>query len=221
MKKLTLGFCPIGNGISIAPFDDVFAESQDISYSLKGVDAVVFWGGQDIHPSLYGAPASRRSQAYDKPSQRDVFEWRAMKWCILNKIPMIGVCRGAQMLCAAAGGYLVQHVIGHNSGGHSIITSDGVVFNTTSAHHQMMYPFDVNHVMLAHSSMKLSNTYMDGMDKEINMEGKPEPEVVWFPDIRGLAIQGHPEWVKPDSDFAKYCNDMVREYVLEHVDLPF
>jgi Peptidase C26 len=219
MKKLTLGYCPMGNGDSIAPFDDVFANKQDISMDLKGVDAVIFWGGSDIHPSLYNANLSRRSQAAFKPSSRDVFEWRAMKWCIVNKIPMIGVCRGAQMLCAAAGGKLIQHAIGHTNGNHSMITSDGTLMSTTSAHHQMLYPFDVNHEVLATSTMKLSNTYLDGDDKEIDMEGKPEIEACWFPDIKGLGIQGHPEWAKQGGEFANYCNDLVREYILQLVDV--
>ena len=221
MKKLTLGYCPVGNGNSIAPFDDVFANKQDISTSIDGVDAVIFWGGSDIHPSLYGESISIKSQAGQIPSHRDIFEWRAMKYCIVNSIPMIGICRGAQMLCAAAGGRLIQHATGHTYGGHSIITKEGVMMQTTSAHHQMMYPFDVAHEILANSTMTLSNTYLDGDDNEINMEGKKEVEVCWFPDIKGLAIQGHPEWAKPDSEFAIYCNDLVREYLLNLVDIAY
>jgi len=218
MKPLTLGYCPVGHGPS--PFDDVFGVRQDVSkFGFSGVDAVVFWGGTDIHPSLYRHSTSLRSQAGQGPSSRDIFEWGAMKYCKLNKIPMIGVCRGAQMLCAAAGGWLVQHMSGHGNGNHAMITSEGVVMQTTSAHHQLMYPFDVNHTVLAKTTRILSHTYLDGTDSEVDMEGKPEIEVCWFPDIKGLAIQGHPEWVNNDSEFAIYCNDLVREYVLEMADI--
>jgi len=186
-----------------------------------GVDAVVFWGGTDIHPDLYNHSVSRRSQAGQVPSMRDVFEWNAMKYCKMMGIPMIGVCRGAQMLCCAAGGYLVQHMTGHTSGNHAMITSEGVVMNTTSAHHQLMYPFNVNHEVLAQSTRQLSHTYLDGTDSEMDMEGKPEIEVCWFPDIKGLAIQGHPEWSRNDSDFAIYCNDLIREKVLGLVDIEY
>lgn len=220
MKKLTLGYCPVGHGSS--PLDDVFGWQQDVSkLGFEGVDAVVFWGGTDIHPDLFNHSVSRRSQAGSAPSGRDLFEWGAMKYCKINKIPMIGICRGAQMLCCAAGGWLIQHMNGHNHGQHAMITSDGVVMQTTSAHHQLMYPFDVNHKVLAQSTRHLSNTYMDGTDTEVDMTGKPEIEACWFPDIRGLAIQGHPEWVNNDHEFALYCNDLVREYVLELVDIGF
>lgn len=220
MKKLTLGYCPVGHGAS--PLDDVFALQQDVSkVGFEGVDAVVFWGGTDIHPDLYKHPQSRRSQAGLGPSARDLFEWGAMKYCKANKIPMIGVCRGAQMLCAAAGGWLIQHMGGHNMGQHSMLTSEGQVITTTSAHHQLMYPYDVNHEVLAHSTRKLSHSYLDGTDDEVDMLNKPEIEVCWFPDIRGLAIQGHPEWVQNDHEFALYCNDLVREYILELVDIAY
>lgn len=220
MKKLTLGYCPVGHGPS--PFDDVFALQQDVSkVGFDGVDAVVFWGGTDIHPALFRHSTSKRSQAGNGPSQRDLFEWGAMKYCKVNKIPMIGVCRGAQMLCAFAGGWLIQHMGGHNMGTHSMITNEGVVLPTTSAHHQLMYPFDVNHKILAQSTRKLSHSYLDGTDSEVDMTDKPEIEACWFPDIRGLAIQGHPEWVANESEFGMYCNDLVREYVLELVDIAY
>jgi len=220
MKPLTLGYCPIGHGDS--PFRDVFKLEQDVSkVGFVGVDAVVFWGGQDIHPSLYNHGMSKRSQAGSTPSARDVFEWNAMKYCKMHKIPMIGVCRGAQMLCAAAGGWLVQHMNGHTNGSHAMITSEGVVMSTTSAHHQLMYPFHVNHEVLAQSTRKLSHTYLDGNDSEMDMLNKPEIEVAWFPDILGLAIQGHPEWSQNDSDYAKYCNDLIREKVLGLVDIAY
>lgn len=224
MKELTLGFCPIGNGTAISPFDQIFSKKLDISKgdNIKHCDAVVFWGGTDIHSSLYGAEANSHSQATGKfPSHRDEFEWAAMKYCKIHKIPMIGVCRGAQMLCAMAGGWLIQHVTGHQCGHHSMITSDGKLLTTTSAHHQMMYPFEVNHEMLAYSTRDLSSTYQDGLNGEVEMESKVEPEVVWFPDIRGLAIQGHPEWDDPKGSFNAYILDLVREKALNLVDAPF
>lgn len=216
---MKLGYCPIGNGSSIAPFDDIFSHKQDVSVSLEGVDAVVFWGGTDIHPSLYKQKAHSKSQVrgVDKPSDRDIFEWGVMKYCKLNDIPMIGVCRGAQLMCAFAGGKLIQHVDGHHNY-HDIITNDGVIVNTTSCHHQMMYPFDVPHVMLASSKICESSIY-EGEDDEqlLTMFARDEPEVVYFPKINGLAIQGHPEWVGNDDEFAVYCNELVLEYLFKDI----
>lgn len=208
-----LGFCPQGNGDSIAPFDDVFPRWQDISKSLDGVDAVVFWGGTDVHSSIYKQPPHPMNQvalAKEVP-KRDAFELKAMKWCVVNDIPMIGVCRGAQLMCAFAGGSLIQHVDGHHQN-HKIVTEDGEVMDTTSCHHQMMYLEKVEHELLAWTPHQRSHMYEDGYgtllrEKVLNMK---EPEVVYFPTIRGLAIQGHPEWAV-GSRFAEYCNELVEQ----------
>ena len=218
-RKLRLGFCPVGNGDSIDPFNRVFAEKQDISkHGFTGVDAVIFWGGTDISPSYYKEPPHLRTQQTDVPSSRDIFEWKAMNYCKANNIPMIGICRGAQLMCVFAGGKLIQHVNGHHSP-HIIQTSTNELFTATSDHHQMMYPFDVDHELLAFASRKMSSVYEDGWNSSIkDMIDKPEPEVVFFPKIQGLAIQGHPEWACVGR-FADYCNELVLHLVEEKEEL--
>ena len=196
-KKLVLGFSPWGNGESIFPFNVVFDTAQDVrKHGFQGIDALVLWGGEDIHPSFYDEKAHKYNQAGPTRSARDVFEWKAMLYCKMNNIPIIGVCRGAQFLCAFAGGSLVQHVEGHTNGHHMVVTLDGEEYSTTSAHHQMMQLEKTEHQLLAWSKKKLSTVYQDGEHSEIAyMKDRPEPEVVYFPKIRGLAVQGHPEWI--------------------------
>ena len=215
---MKLGYCPIGNGNSIAPFDKVFDESVNVlnEKDLKNLDAVVFWGGTDIHSSLYQHPTHHLNQSRGTyPSERDKFEWALMKFCVHNKIPMIGVCRGAQLMCAFAGGSIIQHVNGHvGVGDHLVTTDEGENFTVTSCHHQMMYPWEVPHDMLAWSSHNLSDRYDTYLAKQADMKDKVEPEVVYFPAINGLAIQGHPEWAI-GSRFAQYCNDQIQSLLLK------
>lgn len=220
MKDLVLGYSPYGNGNSIFPFDDVFSHKQDILHQgIEGIDALVLWGGTDIHPSYYGETHHSRSQAFMNPPSRDVLEWKAMVYCKLHNIPMIGVCRGAQFMCAFAGGKLIQDVTGHAQGGsHDVITNDGQVFSTTSAHHQMMYPFDVPHEMLAWSKTKRSAHYQNGDDAPIaSMFDKVEPEVVFFPKIRALCIQGHPEWMTKKDPLVGWFNELIVDKLLNKV----
>ena len=216
---MKLGYCPIGNGDSINPFDEIFSDAQDISvHGIAGCDAVVFWGGTDVHPSFYGEKPHRRNQAqYERPSPRDTFERKAMLACITNDIPMIGVCRGAQLMCAVAGGSIIQDVTDHGFT-HGIITEEGEVLPTTSAHHQMMNPWNVPHKLLAWASKNHSRHYQNGLHLEVpEMKQHPEPEIIYFPRIRGLAIQGHPEWVPNDSPFAKLCNKFVMQYLFSDI----
>ena len=60
-------------------------------------------------------------------------------------------------------------------------------------------------------------TVYEGKDetdiKSTPRDGK-EPEVVWFPEIQGLAIQPHPEWMVSNSKFVDWVLDTVRERII-------
>jgi len=215
--KLILGYMPDGTG-TVFPFNQTFNNGQDILRSgFDGVDALVLWGGEDIHPSYYNERPHKYTQNKHGKSQRDINEWKAMKYAQINKIPIIGVCRGAQFLCVFSGGSLIQHVTGHVGGGrHNIMFADrNDVMVTTSCHHQMMYPWKTDYQLLAWATMRLSDCYEGEDEKEVvNMANKFEPEVIYFPKTRGLAIQGHPEWMEDSDPFVLYCNQMVQELLL-------
>lgn len=168
---------------------------------LLGHDALVVWGGEDISPSLYKQRANRSATgARDEPSRRDRIEWDLMQQAIKYGIPIIGVCRGGQMLCAAAGGTLYQHVDGHTNGRHQAETIDGKTIMISSLHHQMMNPEGTNHEMWMWSKDKRSDTYVtqDGPIED-PLQVVIEPEYVYFPDIKGHAIQWHPEFHEADE----------------------
>ncbi len=219
MNQRKLGYLPCYVGASIKPFDQLFPGGavNVLEKGFEGLSAILLWGGTDIHPAYYGAQAHRSNDTryYKEPSIRDKNEWKAMIYAKANHIPIIGVCRGAQFLCAFAGGSLIQDVTGH-AGGHHKVTckvDDGEeILETTSAHHQMMYPFDIKHEMLAWSTDKKSHRYDVGPDQATpEMDGKVEPEVVWFPTVKGFGIQGHPEWMSEDSSFVQWCLDSISQ----------
>ena len=219
IKVLTLGHVGMGTG-DVEPFDQRYDTGMLVNAKAIqngcDIDALVIWGGEDISPSIYGDMVSRYTHAPSVPSRRDRIEMDACMAAIDRGIPIIGVCRGAQLVCALAGGRLIQHVNGH-SGSHMMETSEGDLIRTTSVHHQMMYPFDVECELLAWSETNRSDVYIIGNDQtDPSMENKCEPEVVWFPEIKALAIQGHPEFVSnPDTDpFVQYCMRMVDQYIL-------
>ncbi len=221
MKELTLAYSPYGNGTNIYPFDAVFAYQQNAkNMGFDGADAFLLWGGTDIHPSFYGAKAHPFNGAPTHPSERDMWEWKAMQHCKANKIPMIGVCRGAQFLCAFAGGKLIQHCEGHNNGGHVVVDIYGAQYQVTSAHHQMMDVTGSVHELIATPPMPLSSFYYGEtsqtpthLENGLSTDKFIEPEVVFFPEINALAMQGHPEWVGKDSLFVKKCNEYVVDYL--------
>lgn len=222
LKQLTLAYAG-SNGSSIAPFESTFHYKVNaMRHGFDQADAFILWGGEDIHPSLYGAKANINNHARGNyPSKRDTWEWQAIKYCKANNIPIIGVCRGAQMLCAAAGGKLIQHTSGHaTTMGHTVETNDGESFVVTSAHHQMLDVYNTNHEMLGWSTKTISDIYYGETNEtpkhiadQIAAGVWVEPEMVYFPDLNALAIQGHPEWAV-GSQFARWCNKAVCDMLL-------
>ncbi len=210
-KELSLGFVPYGTGV-VRPFNTIFAHAVQVSPEdiLSGkVDALVIWGGADISPSIYGQPVEKNCGATADLSHRDQIEVSVTAAAIQAGVPILGICRGAQLLCAMAGGTLYQDVHGH-FGDHEITTHDGKSYVTSSVHHQMMKVDAMNpedYQLLAWST-KHRTKPEDGVAGE-------EPEVVYFPKIKGLAIQGHPEFMSPDCDFVAYSRQLVKEYLLK------
>lgn len=221
-KKLTLGFSPYGTGTDF-PFNRIFHKTEELrdNPDLEGIDALVLWGGRDINSSFYKAaphPSNQAKTDGDSLVERDRVEWHWLHAAKKKQIPVIGICRGAQLMCAFAGGSLFQHVGGHDNQPHLVQTLDGETLMTNSYHHQMMDVTGTKHEVLAWSKTNLSPYYdkegFDSARKNKPLDGL-EPEVVFFPDIQGFAIQGHPEWLPATSKF----NDWVLQNTKDFLNL--
>ena len=213
---MKLGYSPHAYHGSIFPFQSLFSSSGSLADTpVAACNAIVLWGGTDINPGLYQAEAHPYN-GFQPGSLRDKQERVWVEQAIELGIPIIGVCRGAQFICAMAGGKLIQHCTGHGSS-HDMTTHDGKVYQTTSSHHQMLSPFnlpDDDYKMLAWSTEELSDRY-DGETPDEQLVPLVEPEVVLFPNIRALAIQGHPEWCNSDRDpYVQWCLKQIKALVV-------
>lgn len=74
--------------------------------AMDGVDGLVLSGGEDIHPALYGAEPS--PHAYPPSRERDLFELALFAAARHRELPVLGICRGIQLVNVAMGGTLVQ-----------------------------------------------------------------------------------------------------------------
>lgn len=184
---------PVGNLFPNAALLRAY-KPREYEAMVPAADLVMFGGGSDIHPSIYGCEDVGSGVGIG-PSNRDKFEIDIFKLAKELGKPMIGICRGAQFLCAMNGGKLVQDVTGHGAT-HAVTASDGDVFLITSTHHQMMYPWDVEHELLSWSNNR-SKEYLHDIPDYI--QHNCDPEAVYFPEGRCLAVQGHPEWMAPTS----------------------
>jgi putative glutamine amidotransferase len=75
---------------------------------LAELDGVVLQGGVDMSPLHYGEEPARREWSGDPA--RDVYEMEIVRACLELDLPLLGVCRGAQVLNVALGGSLYQDI---------------------------------------------------------------------------------------------------------------
>jgi imidazoleglycerol phosphate synthase glutamine amidotransferase subunit HisH len=163
--------------------------------NVADADLVMFTGGADVDPVLYGEKTGAYTGSNRVRDQQETTVFEEAKR--LGK-KMIGICRGSQFLCVMAGGKLVQHCTHHAIGGvHEINWAKGSPSFITSTHHQMQYPFNMDkkdYYMCAYSTKKKSDVYLNGDNEPIDLPKEfVEPEVVVYKNIDAIAIQGHPE----------------------------
>jgi putative glutamine amidotransferase len=75
---------------------------------LPRLDGILFSGGIDLQPSLYGEQKLPETDDFD--SDLDVFEVAIANWALQEDIPILGVCRGMQLLNVVLGGSLYQDI---------------------------------------------------------------------------------------------------------------
>jgi gamma-glutamyl-gamma-aminobutyrate hydrolase PuuD len=76
--------------------------------TLDAVDGLIFSGGSDVDPELYGEAAHAETTGIVR--ERDDFELGLMRDALARDLPVLAICRGSQVLNVALGGGLEQHV---------------------------------------------------------------------------------------------------------------
>ncbi len=86
-------------------------DKEEVARLVASCDAVFLTGGDDVVPELYGAEKSPLCGKID-PSERDRVEWDILDQAFARQMPILGVCRGMQVLNAYGGGTLYQDIQG-------------------------------------------------------------------------------------------------------------
>lgn len=93
----------------VAPLKD---KERLIEAILNTADGILFSGGGDIEPGIY---KEQRSKECNEPDLvRDYFEIELCAKAMERNIPVLGICRGLQVMCVADGGKILQHIENHS-----------------------------------------------------------------------------------------------------------
>ncbi len=154
-----------------------------------GCDALVLPGGEDVHPGFYGQDVDGARGADEA---RDICEL-ALFWRFFDAgRPILGICRGEQLINVALGGTLRQHIDGHgkhadgSDGTHEARSDDpmlralyGERFTVNSAHHQATERLGRGLRAVARAA--------DGTVEAIRHDSRPVLGVQWHPERFGDA----------------------------------
>jgi putative glutamine amidotransferase len=94
-----------GIALILSPDDTV---AEDPEQLLDMLDGLILAGGSDVDPASYGAEPHPETGTTN--ADRDRFELALARAALERDMPVLGVCRGMQMLNVACGGTLVQHI---------------------------------------------------------------------------------------------------------------
>jgi putative glutamine amidotransferase len=176
------------------PVDPLLVE--DSSEVLDLIDGLVLAGGADIDPGSYGEPA--HAETVDTVPERDAFEIALTRGAIERDLPVLGICRGMQLINIACGGTLLQHlperhghhehrrVVGSFEGAdHDVVLRKGSLAAGAAG--------EVRHATKSHHHQGV-----DRLGEGLTVSGVSTlddlPEAIELPDRRFvLGVQWHPE----------------------------
>ncbi|MDX2026382.1 gamma-glutamyl-gamma-aminobutyrate hydrolase family protein [Microcella sp.] len=189
--------CVIAAGGAVVGLPPQPPHPDAIDRVLDGIDGLILTGGKDVDAALYGERAHPEN---DTPRpDRDAWELALVRGAIARDLPLLGICRGLQVLNVALGGTLVQHlpdVIGSNrySYGNATFADNPVItvpgtriggmlgdsLTVKSYHHQA-----INHLA---EGLTVSARGDDGIIQAVDIDGMSF----------GVAVQWHPEETPDD-----------------------
>lgn len=180
-------------------------------------DLVVFSGGPDVDPLLYGEKAHRSTRTDVPRDKRDI---ELYDLCFKLGIPMLGICRGAQFLHVMNGGKLYQDVDNHY-GDHDVwdIKNKQLVRGISSVHHQLVMENPEGGMeVIAFCSGKSKTRHRNNLDFETG--SNRDIEAFFYRDTCSIGIQGHPEY-RGYNAFTKWSLDLLNQLVMENPDLEY
>jgi putative glutamine amidotransferase len=161
---------------------------------VAGVDALVLTGGGDVGPGLYGQDRQPETAGVDPV--RDASELALVDAALAQGLPVLAICRGAQLLNVALGGALHQHLADHGGLAH-----DDWDRRTETVHEVTVVPSTLLAAVTGLDVIKVNSVHHQGLDRlgaGLEAVGFAQDGLVEAAEDRQrrlLAVQWHPELI--------------------------
>jgi len=183
------------------PYD---ADPEALCHWLSGV---VITGGQDVHPAYWGGDPSvvRDVDPRDDPMvhdfERDEFEIALVRAALDRNLPILGVCRGLQVINVALGGTLIADL---PSGSVEHLSTLPPLTNGTDDHKVTFEPGSIAERLFGAGAVTNSwhHQAIDRCGSGLVVTGRATDGVVEAVELPGaalLGVQWHPEWMECDD----------------------
>jgi putative glutamine amidotransferase len=182
---------------------------------LDWLDGLLLPGGLDLNPSGYGQPVSPECEDFDPA--RDAFELTLTKAALERDMPLLGICRGLQVINVALGGTLVQDlksVLGAETHRTTVGSLD-----EGNAHAVDLAPESLASRIAGRSTIAGRSHHHQAVDRPgtgvvISGASGPDgvPEAIEIEDLGfAIGVQWHAE-ATPDDSFIPAFVDAAAEY---------
>ncbi|MFH9983485.1 gamma-glutamyl-gamma-aminobutyrate hydrolase family protein [Streptomyces sp. NPDC017179] len=150
------------------------------------LDGLVVAGGPDVEPERYGA--EREPRTGPPARERDAWELALIRAALESGTPLLGICRGMQLLNVALGGTLVQHIDGHTEdvgvfGAHPVTPVAGTRYAAVVPEEAHVPTYHHQAVARLGEGLRASAHATDGTVEAVELPG----------DRFALGVQWHPE----------------------------
>lgn len=178
-----------------------------LQHFLNQMDGFVFQGGSDLCPKTYGEDFLNKER-WPGDEFRDQYELKIADFAFKHSKPMLGICRGAQLLNVYFGGTLYQDLktqyanplqhrdaIAYDQNYHEIEFTPGQILSELFAHEKNLQVSSIHHQGIKQLGKDLIVEAISPQDKLIEAFSYQKPEEKFI-----LAVQWHPEFTHKLKD---------------------
>lgn len=187
------------------------------SHDYKSCQGILLTGGTDVHPDAYDGDNDYPNKPDEWDEDRDQYEETVYKYAKVNKLPILAICRGLQLVNVIEGGTLIQD-LGEKNQAHKkegtedkyhTVTVDSRTLlgdatgamsgEVNSAHHQAVDPEAVANTLVVNATSK------DDVIEGLEFKDKTNKGFM-------VAVQWHPERMK-DKDSNALSRNLKKSFL--------